>query len=180
MLFAFLTFEPDPLTVADVVGAGIKILLPMAILAAMLFTALFHHRGAKPVMTSLAVGAVLGTLLGSTYACWPLFPQSQGFPSGEVHPSEGGAMLPGNAVRRRWISRVNLVRTRCNHVTEGVRAQPRHLARERLAWTRRLAWPIASGEAAILPGAQRGASAGARTHYASTRTCRCADACTSP
>jgi hypothetical protein len=90
-----------------------------------------------------------------------------------------GGVLQGNAVRRRRISRGNLMRARCI-ATEGVMAQARPLARERSAWTRRLGWPIASGEAAIPPGAQRGASAGARTHYASTRTCRCADTCTSP
>jgi hypothetical protein len=83
MLFAYLSLEPVrlPLTDADVIGAAVTILLPMAILAAILFKASSNHRGAKPVLTALALGAVLGMLLGSIYVFWhwfSWFPGNQG------------------------------------------------------------------------------------------------------
>jgi hypothetical protein len=83
MLFGFLSLKPVrlPLTAAEVVGAAVTILLPMAILAAILFKASSHNYGVKLVLTALSVGAVLGMLLGSIYVLWhwfSWFPGNQG------------------------------------------------------------------------------------------------------
>ncbi len=74
----------------------------------------------------------------------------------------------------------NVMHARCGLATEGIRVHARHLARERWAWRRWLAWPIASGEAATRPDDRRDALVDARTCRAGKRTCRCADACMSP
>ena len=93
------------------------------------------------------------------------------FPSGELHPSNGGAGCQGT-----WCSGDGFRGERdaralrsCDGRHQGTCAS---LARERWAWRRWLAWPIASGEAATRPDDRRDALVDARTCCAGKRTCR--------
>ena len=103
------------------------------------------------------------------------------YPSRPVNyiPPMGGRVARGRGAAAMDFAG-NVMHARCGLATEGIRVHARHLARERWAWRRWLAWPIASGEAATRPDDRRDALVDARTCRAGKRTCRCADACMSP